>query len=114
VSFQNGCETKSSRNRGIATNGSGPKGDFWLTAFVGENRSRPQPDGTSVREMDAYDVLDAYPNSLIPLKKVPNPQNIFPDNLRRELLEKWLQRSGFSVLNRVSRPRNRKIPCKIP
>ena len=41
-------------------------------------------------------------------------QNIFPDNLRRELLEKWLQRSGFLVLNRVSKAQNREIPCKIP
>jgi hypothetical protein len=48
------------------------------------------------------------------VQKFPNPQNIFPDSLRRELLEKWLQRSGFLALNRVSKPENRKIPCKIP
>jgi hypothetical protein len=28
-------------------------------------------------------------------QKVPVPQNIFPVSLRRELLEKWLQHSGF-------------------
>jgi hypothetical protein len=34
-------------------------------------------------------------------------ENIFADNLRRELLEKWLQRSGFLVLNHVSKRQNR-------
>jgi hypothetical protein len=32
-------------------------------------------------------------------------QNIFPDNLRRELLEKWLQRSGFLVLTQLAQNR---------
>jgi hypothetical protein len=28
-------------------------------------------------------------------QKFPVPQNIFPVNLSRELLKKWLQHSGF-------------------
>jgi len=54
------------------------------------------------------------PNFPVLAGKFPVLQNIFAVNLRRELLEKWLQRSGFLVLNRVSKPQNRKIPCKIP
>jgi hypothetical protein len=53
-------------------------------------------------------------NSLLPEKEFPVLQNIIPVDLRRELLEKRLQRSGFSLLNRATEPQNRKIPCKIP
>jgi len=56
-------------------------------------------------------IMPEVPDTIL---KFPNPQNFFPDNLHRELLEKWLPRSGFLVLNRVSTPQNRKIPCKIP
>jgi hypothetical protein len=30
------------------------------------------------------------------------------------LLEKWLQRSGFLVVNRASMAQNRKFPAKFP
>ena len=52
---------------------------------VGENRSRPQPDETSVREMDAYDLKDL--NSLIPAKNSLFLE-IVPVNSSRELREK--------------------------
>src|SRR3954454_22287927 len=35
-------------------------------------------------------------------------------NLLRELFDMWLQRSRFLVLDRVSKPQNVKIACKIP
>jgi hypothetical protein len=61
--------------------------------------------------MDAYRAVPQFPD---PVSKFPVLQNIFPDNLRRELLEKWLQRSGLLARNSVSKRQNRKIPCKIP
>lgn len=36
-------------------------------------------------------------SSLIPSKKYADLRNQFPDNLRRELLKKWLRYSDFSL-----------------
>lgn len=41
-------------------------------------------------------------------------QDLFPDNLLRELREKSLQHSAFLHRTRLGGPQNRKIPCKIP
>src|ERR1700694_5718177 len=46
--------------------------------IVGENRSRPRPEETSVREVDAYD------NSLLPQKNPWLGIQKFPAPLRRE------------------------------
>jgi hypothetical protein len=56
--------------------------------IVGENRSRPRPDETSVREMDAYLLVFWSMCFPVTLKKFPVPRNIFPVNLHRELLKK--------------------------
>jgi len=47
-------------------------------------------------------------------KKFPVPRKYFPVNLRREIREKSLQHSGFLLRNRLSKPQECKIPCKIP
>jgi hypothetical protein len=47
----------------------------------------------------------------VPVKKFPVPRNFFPVNFRRELLEKRLQHSGFSIGNLRLEPQNCKIPC---
>jgi hypothetical protein len=47
-------------------------------------------------------------------KKFPVLRNIFPVNLSGELLNKWLQHSGFLRQNRLQLPQNRKIPVKFP
>jgi hypothetical protein len=43
--------------------------------------------------------------------KFPVLRNFFPVNLRRELTNKSLQHSGFSLQHRPLEPQNRKIPC---
>jgi hypothetical protein len=72
-----------------------------------ENRSRPRPDETSVREMDAYRLHAKFP---VTSKEFPVHLKIVPVSLRRELLDKWLLHSGFVLRNRFSTLQNRKIP----
>src|SRR5258706_2002257 len=79
-----------------------------LSKFVGENRSRPIREQTSVQEMDAYGRLSNFP---VLAGKFPVLQNIFPVNLRREFRKQWLQHSGFVQRNWLLRVQNRKIPC---
>ena len=79
--------------------------------FVGENRSRPNREETSVREMDAYWTLGRLPNFPVLAGNFPVLQNIFPVNLRREFRKKSLQHSGFVQRNWLLRAQNRKIPC---
>ena len=55
--------------------------------------------------------LGQFPDTVL---EFPVPQIIFPDNPRRELLEKSLQDSGFLQGDPASEPQNSKIPCKIP
>jgi hypothetical protein len=52
---------------------------------------------------DARDSVIRDPEFPDTCKKFPVPWNIFPVNLRRELGEKWLQRSGFLLQNRSTR-----------
>src|ERR1700692_3562722 len=78
--------------------------------IVGENRSRPRPDETSVREMDAYVRDPKFPDTR---KKFPVPCNIFPVNLRRELREKRLRRSGFCYEIGPGSPEIAKFPVKF-
>ena len=84
------------------------------------------PERTLDSKWQVRDLLISYPKlrrtvfaSLqmkfpVPANKFPVPRNIFPVNLSRELLEKWLQRSGFLLRNRSREPQKCKIPCKIP
>src|SRR5258707_8471174 len=82
-----------------------------LSKFVGENRSRPIREETSVQEMDAYFLQLKFP---VTGQKFPVPQNIFPVSLGRELLEKRMQHRGFVQRNWPPGDQSRKIPCKIP
>jgi hypothetical protein len=69
----------------------------------------------SVREMDANWKLTTLTNLQIKFPviglKIPVPRNNFPVNLNRELLDKWLQHSGFLLQIHLRMPQNRKIPC---
>jgi hypothetical protein len=53
-------------------------------------------------------------NSLIPANDYPVLRNIFPVNLRRELCEKSLRRSGFLLRNRLLGPEIAEFPVKFP
>src|SRR6266403_5769363 len=83
-----------------------------LSKFVGENRSRPIREETSVQEMDAY--LRHLPNFPVLAGNFPVLQNIFPVNLRREFRKKSLQHSGFVQRNWLLRPRIAKFPVNFP
>jgi hypothetical protein len=69
----------------------------------------------NARGRDVFDLLLLqYVIFPVPAKNFPVTANIFPVNLCRELSEKLLQQSGFLLCNGFSKPRNRKIPGKIP
>jgi hypothetical protein len=63
-----------------------------LLKFIGQNRSRPNREETSVQEMDAY---GCRVNSLFLVLNFPVLQNAFPVSLCREFRQMWLQHSSF-------------------
>jgi hypothetical protein len=81
------------------------------TKIVGENRSRPNREETSMREMDVYCAGLEFPVIRI---EFPAIADIFPVNSRREFLEKWLQRRGFLARKHLGSPQIYKIPCYFP
>ena len=53
-------------------------------------------------------------NFPVSVGKIPSLRNIFPVNLRRELHKMSLRHSSFLLQDRLLRPQDCKIPCKIP